>query len=102
MVGCENQQKKRSGKVINLTKNYASLHCIPYSYELTKGQTDVIETIDKDLAWEDKMLRLLQGDVGSGKTIAAFLTLLSAIEAGFQGALMAPTEIPARQSIMKP
>ena len=92
-----NQQKKRSGKVIKPDQKLRQLTLEHLPYELTKGQTDVIETIDKDLASEDKMLRLLQGDVGSGKTIVAFLTLLSAIEAGFQGALMAPTEILARQ-----
>jgi len=92
-----NQQKKRSGKVIKPNQKLRQLTLEHLPYELTKGQVDVIEAIDKDLASEDKMLRLLQGDVGSGKTIVAFLTLLSAIEAGFQGALMAPTEILARQ-----
>src|SRR6185437_12772941 len=50
-----------------------------------------------DIAAPNRMLRLLQGDVGAGKTIVAFLALLNAVEAGAQGALMAPTEILARQ-----
>src|ERR1700722_12223272 len=53
--------------------------------------------IDQDMAGETRMLRLLQGDVGAGKTVVALLALLNAVEAGFQGALMAPTELLVRQ-----
>ena len=51
------------------------------------------------MASDKRMLRLLQGDVGSGKTIVALLALLGAVEAGFQGALMAPTEMLVRQHL---
>ena len=53
--------------------------------------------IDGDMAAPERMLRLLQGDVGSGKTIVALLALATAVECGAQGAFMAPTEILARQ-----
>ena len=53
--------------------------------------------IDADLARPERMLRLLQGDVGSGKTLVALLAMLTAVEAGAQAALMAPTEVLARQ-----
>jgi ATP-dependent DNA helicase RecG len=68
-----------------------------FGHELTSGQTQVLEEIYADLAASKRMLRLLQGDVGAGKTIVALLALATAIEAGFQGALMAPTELLARQ-----
>jgi ATP-dependent DNA helicase RecG len=68
-------------------------------FKLTEGQTGALAEIEADMASQARMLRLLQGDVGSGKTIVAFLALLSAIEAGAQGALMAPTEILARQHL---
>ena len=55
--------------------------------------------IDADLASPHRMLRLLQGDVGSGKTVVALLALAGAVEAGAQGALMAPTELLARQHL---
>ncbi len=55
--------------------------------------------IEADMASDKRMLRLLQGDVGSGKTIVALLALLGAVEAGFQGALMAPTELLVRQHL---
>jgi ATP-dependent DNA helicase RecG len=66
-------------------------------FALTETQTAALAEIEKDMAGPLRMLRLLQGDVGAGKTIVAFLALLSAVEAGTQGALMAPTEILARQ-----
>ena len=92
-----NRQKKHLGKIIKPHKKLRNLTVNFLPYNLTSDQMTVIKEIDNDLASEDKMLRLLQGDVGSGKTIVAFLTLLSAVEAGFQGAFMAPTEILARQ-----
>lgn len=67
------------------------------SFELTQGQKQVLDEIDADLASGNRMLRLLQGDVGSGKTIVALLAALSAVEAGRQAALMAPTELLAKQ-----
>ncbi len=66
-------------------------------FRLTAAQRRALAEIDADLAAPTRMLRLLQGDVGSGKTLVALLAMLSAIEAGYQAALLAPTEILARQ-----
>ncbi len=68
-------------------------------FVLTGGQKAALAEIEADMAGEKRMLRLLQGDVGSGKTIVALLALLDAVEAGFQGALMAPTELLVRQHL---
>jgi ATP-dependent DNA helicase RecG len=66
-------------------------------FALTRAQRRVISEIEGDIAQPRPMLRLLQGDVGSGKTMVALHALLRAVEAGMQGALLAPTEILARQ-----
>lgn len=66
-------------------------------FELTNAQKRVLKEIRKDFLHGEHMNRLLQGDVGSGKTLVALLTLLMGIDNGFQGALMAPTEILATQ-----
>jgi ATP-dependent DNA helicase RecG len=66
-------------------------------FEATGAQTRVCAEIDTDLASDQRMVRLLQGDVGSGKTLVALHAMLGAIESGSQAALMAPTEILARQ-----
>ncbi|HEX8484701.1 ATP-dependent DNA helicase RecG [Sphingomonas sp.] len=66
-------------------------------YALTGAQARTVREIEGDLAQSAPMLRLLQGDVGSGKTLVAAMALLIAVEAGGQGAMLAPTEILARQ-----
>jgi ATP-dependent DNA helicase RecG len=66
-------------------------------YQLTGAQIQAGDEIAADMQSPGRMLRLLQGDVGSGKTVVALLAMLIAVEAGFQAALMAPTEILARQ-----
>lgn len=66
-------------------------------FELTSAQTRVIEEIHHDLAQNHPMSRLVQGDVGAGKTVVAASTIFTLLKAGFQAALMAPTEILARQ-----
>lgn len=66
-------------------------------YHPTGAQLRSMEEIASDMASADKMNRLLQGDVGAGKTLVAFMALLIAVEAGGQGVMMAPTEILARQ-----
>jgi ATP-dependent DNA helicase RecG len=66
-------------------------------FELTSGQVEAAAEIAADMASPRPMARLLQGDVGSGKTLVAFLACLDAIEAGGQAAIMAPTELLARQ-----
>jgi ATP-dependent DNA helicase RecG len=68
-------------------------------FALTGAQARALEEIRADQASESRMLRLLQGDVGSGKTVVALLAMLNAVEAGHQAALMAPTEILARQHL---
>ena len=71
------------------------IECLPY--ELTRGQIEAWREIYSDFSGENVMNRLLQGDVGSGKTVIAQLALLTMTEAGYQGCLMAPTEVLAIQ-----
>jgi ATP-dependent DNA helicase RecG len=66
-------------------------------FRLTDAQESAIAEITADMASGDRMLRLLQGDVGSGKTVVALMALAAAVEAGGQGVLMVPTDILARQ-----
>jgi len=66
-------------------------------FTLTKGQINIINEINNDLKSEYKMFRLLQGDVGSGKTIVSFIAAGNVINSGWQVAFMAPTEILAKQ-----
>src|SRR6266567_1648946 len=72
------------------------LNALPF--ELTGAQSKVIAEIRRDLAARHRMNRLLQGDVGSGKTVVAIAAMLLAIEAGYQAAFMAPTQILAEQN----
>ena len=67
---------------------------------LTNDQNRTLEEINKDLCSDNKMFRLLQGDVGSGKTIVSLLSALNTINSGFQVAVMAPTEILSRQHFL--
>jgi ATP-dependent DNA helicase RecG len=69
-------------------------------FTLTKHQERAVADLDNDLVRETPMQRLLQGDVGSGKTVVALYALLRAVEAGRQGALMAPTETLAEQHFL--
>lgn len=81
----------------DLTKLKQFIATLPY--ELTVAQKRVVNEICKDLLKSERMNRLLQGDVGSGKTVVAAIGLYAAVTAGYQGALMAPTEILAEQHV---
>jgi ATP-dependent DNA helicase RecG len=78
-----------------LTENL--LRTLPFS--LTSAQKRVLSEIEGDMRLEHPMNRLLQGDVGSGKTIVALMSMLKAVESGYQAAIMAPTEILAEQHL---
>lgn len=95
----ENKAVEKNTHVIkNFEKEEAFLSKLPY--ELTGAQKRVWGEVKKDLAGESAMNRLIQGDVGSGKTVIAMLALLAMSDAGFQGAMMAPTEVLAKQHYM--
>ena len=76
---------------------YAARLISELPYQLTEPQRKAYDEMVADMSGKQVMNRLIQGDVGSGKTIIAVLALLNAVEAGFQGALMAPTEVLAKQ-----
>jgi ATP-dependent DNA helicase RecG len=98
------QQYKRTVKGLNLVYHaggYAEQLKQALPFALTGAQQRVLDEISKDIASDEPMYRMLQGDVGSGKTVVAILTLLAAVENGYQGALMAPTEILAEQHYRK-
>lgn len=91
------RKEQEHGMVIHydVSKLKAFFESLPY--ELTGAQKKVVNEICRDLLQPHSMNRLLQGDVGSGKTVVAAAMLYAAVTAGFQGALMAPTEILAEQ-----
>ena len=70
-------------------------------FTLTAAQQRVVEEIERDMASTRSMNRLLQGDVGSGKTVVSMVAMITACENGYQSALMAPTEILAAQHYRK-
>ena len=89
---------KKKNKIINLNKQNFIIDKLDFS--LTGDQQKSLNEINKDLSSPNKMFRLLQGDVGSGKTIVSLLAAINTINSGFQVAFMAPTEILARQHFM--
>lgn len=89
---------KTSGhKVSEIGETFIDFYNNHLPFDLTNAQKKVIKEIRRDFGSGNQMNRLLQGDVGSGKTVVALLTLLMGIDTGLQGALMAPTEILANQ-----
>ncbi|OSQ52137.1 ATP-dependent DNA helicase RecG [Marivita geojedonensis] len=93
------QRRAKPGIVTegNGTLRHKVLTALPY--RPTGAQMSAIDEITDDMASPHRMNRLLQGDVGAGKTLVAFMALLTAVEAGGQGVMMAPTEILARQHL---
>ncbi len=89
--------RKVAGQPVHATGQVSRqiLQALPFSP--TNSQNAAVADILKDMAGEDRMLRLLQGDVGSGKTLVALMSMAAVIESGGQAVLMAPTEILARQ-----
>ncbi|MEN9894973.1 MAG: hypothetical protein RIR97_825 [Pseudomonadota bacterium] len=89
--------RKTAGNPVHATGLLAQkvLDALPFS--LTSSQSVAIADILKDMSGNDRMLRLLQGDVGSGKTAVALMAMVAAVESGGQAVIMAPTEILARQ-----
>jgi ATP-dependent DNA helicase RecG len=92
-------QRRGSGRGTNAAGRLRGRIVAALPYALTASQQQAVTDIVADLAQPQRMLRLLQGDVGSGKTVVALLAAAHVIEAGRQAALMAPTEILARQHL---
>ena len=86
---------KKNTKSFSLDNSKKIINSLPF--KLTNGQKRIINEINKDLMSSQRMFRILQGDVGSGKTIVAFLAAINVINAGYQCALMVPTSILAEQ-----
>ena len=89
--------RRGSGRVIESEGRLAKQALAALGFRLTGSQQRAIAEIGADMASPKRMLRLLQGDVGSGKTVVALVAMLNAAECGFQAAMMAPTEVLARQ-----
>ncbi len=91
----ENSTVKNHYPIVNDPRTDALIAALPY--ELTKAQKKVWEEVQNDLSGSRLCNRLIQGDVGSGKTIIAVLALMNTVYAGYQGAMMVPTEVLAKQ-----
>ena len=91
------EKRKNYFKTIGKQFNWFYTHNLPF--ELTNAQKRVIKEIRADMGSGKQMNRLLQGDVGSGKTLVALMSMLIAVDNGFQTCLMAPTEILAEQHL---
>ena len=93
----EENKKVNSGIEREIDESKVNDFILHLPYELTKDQVTAVNTIIKDLKIKSRMNRLLQGDVGSGKTIVSFIAMYANYLSGYQSALMAPTEILATQ-----
>ena len=94
----ENRKKIKKTKVHKEFKKEKSNNIeMKLPFDLTKSQQNVLSEINQDLLSKRRMFRIIQGDVGSGKTIVSLLAISNVIESGYQCALMAPTEILAKQ-----
>ena len=91
--------RRQKGRTIQGNGHLQSVIREALPFSLTKSQETSVTEIADNMASDQRMLRLLQGDVGSGKTVVALLSMINAVEAGAQAALMAPTEILARQHL---
>ena len=91
------RRQRRRGRVIAGTGGLATRVEAGFGFALTQSQRMAMAEIAADMKSPQQMMRLLQGDVGSGKTVVALLAMLIAVESGAQAALMAPTEVLARQ-----
>ena len=97
LIKLRQQQKETQGVPLEAPQHYFKQLMQALPFELTKAQKKVIAEINDDLQQASPMSRLVQGDVGSGKTLVAAAAALTAIEAGYQVAIMAPTEILVEQ-----
>jgi ATP-dependent DNA helicase RecG len=88
-------RKNKLAKKFSKTKSNIIIKKLPFL--LTKSQQNVLKEINQDLSSKKRMFRIVQGDVGSGKTIVSLLAIANIIESGYQCALMGPTEILAKQ-----
>ena len=92
-------RKTNSCNIFSINNSLTDQLLRSLEFQLTKAQSRCIDEINQDISSPQPMLRLLQGDVGSGKTIVAVFALLQAVSNNFQTAVMAPTEILARQHL---
>ncbi|TMS99129.1 ATP-dependent DNA helicase RecG [Apilactobacillus kunkeei] len=97
----KSEEQKDAGLAIKFSQSDMDAFINQLPFSLTNAQQRVINEIQNDLSSTRQMNRLLQGDVGSGKTIVAALSILACIDGGYQAALMAPTEILAEQHANK-
>jgi len=91
--------KTRPGRIVKGDGRVRAHIADALPFRLTNAQREALREIEADMAAPHRMLRLLQGDVGSGKTVVALLAMAIAVESGAQAALMAPTEVLARQHL---
>ena len=92
-------RRRRAGRALQGAGRLRAVALKRFGHSPTAGQLQALAEIDSSMAAPYQMLRLLQGDVGSGKTLVALLACLRAVEAGTQAAIMAPTEVLARQHL---
>ena len=94
----ENRRRIKKNKIPKIFNNKYSKEIINnLPFKLTNSQIDVFNEINNDLLSNNRMFRIIQGDVGSGKTVVSLLSIANVVESGYQCALMSPTEILAKQ-----
>ena len=99
MAWMKAREKRRPGRSLTAKGHLRAEALRRFGFTPTTSQSLALAEIDADMAAPRRMLRLLQGDVGSGKTLVALLAMLGAVESGAQAALMAPTEVLAKQHL---